>query len=165
MYSPRLDPHGNSVRGVAAIRQISRELELHFLHVASERASAFRASWDVTAAPSSRRRTPDEQEILNEFGPCARVYALHGDLLFAGAEAVVREFTESADDLEVIVVDISRVSEIAGVARRMLADTQAALAERGARSRSSIPMASWRAPRASRCSTTPTRRPRGPRTA
>ncbi len=129
VYSPRLDPHGNSVRGVAAIRQISRELELHFLHVASERASAFRASWDVTAAPSSRRRTPDEQEILNEFGPCARVYALHGDLLFAGAEAVVREFTESADDLEVIVVDISRVSEIADVARRMLAAAQAALAE------------------------------------
>jgi glutaminase len=130
LYSPRLDAHGNSVRSVAACRQISRELELHFLHVASERASAIRASWDVTAAPSSRRRTPDEQEILNEYGACARFYALHGDLLFAGAEAVVREFTESARDLEVIVVDISRVSEIADVARRMLGAAQAALAER-----------------------------------
>ena len=130
VYSPRLDRHGNSVRGVAATRQISRELELHFLHVASERASAIRASWDVLAAPSSRRRTPDEQEVLDEFGACGRVYALHGDLLFAGAEAVVREFSESAPDLEVIVVDISRVSEIADVARRMLGEAQAALAER-----------------------------------
>lgn len=131
LYSPRLDAHGNSVRGVAACRQISRELELHFLHVASERRSAIRASWDVGGAPSSRRRTPDEQDLLNEYGPCARVYALHGDLLFAGAEAVLREFTQRADDLEVIVLDISRVSEIAEVARRMLAASQATLAERG----------------------------------
>src|SRR4051812_19284701 len=48
--SPRLDRHGNSVRGVAACRQMSRELELHFLHVTSDRRSAIRASWDVGAA-------------------------------------------------------------------------------------------------------------------
>ena len=133
LYSPRLDRHGNSVRGVAACRQISRELELHFLHVASDRRSAIRDAWDVGSAPSSRRRTPDEQEVLNEYGACARVYALHGDLLFAGAESVVREFTERAPELEVIVLDISRVAEIAGVARRMLAATRAALEERGCR--------------------------------
>ena len=113
LYSPRLDRHGNSVRGVAACRQISRELELHFLHVASDRRSAIRDAWDVGTAPSSRRRTPDEQEVLNEYGACARVYALHGDLLFAGAESVVRELTERAPELEVIVLDISRVAEIA----------------------------------------------------
>ena len=33
VFSPRLDEHGNSVRGVAACRRLSRELELHFLHV------------------------------------------------------------------------------------------------------------------------------------
>jgi glutaminase len=131
LYSPRLDSHGNSVRGVAACRQISRELELHFLHVASERRSAIRSSWDVGAAPSSRRRTPDEQDVLNEFGACARVYELHGDVLFAGAESVIREFTARAPELEVIVLDISRVSEIAGVARRMLAETRDSLQERG----------------------------------
>ncbi len=133
LYSPRLDRHGNSVRGVAACRQISRELELHFLHVASDRRSAIRDAWDVGSAPSSRRRTPVEQELLNEYGGCARVYALHGDLLFAGAESVVREFTERAPELEVIVLDISRVSEIARVARTMLAETRAALQERGCR--------------------------------
>ena len=131
LYSPRLDRHGNSVRGVEACRQISRELELHFLHVASDRRSAIRHAWDVGSAPSSRRRTPDEQEVLNEYGACARVYALHGDLLFAGAESVVREFTERAPELEVIVLDISRVSEIADVARRMLASMREALRERG----------------------------------
>jgi glutaminase len=133
LYSPRLDRHGNSVRGVAACRQLSRELELHFLHVASDRRSAIRDQWDIGSAPSSRRRTPDEQEVLNEYGACARMYALHGDLLFAGAESVVREFTERAPELEVIVLDISRVSEIAEVARTMLAATREALHERGCR--------------------------------
>jgi glutaminase len=133
LYSPRLDRHGNSVRGVAACRQISRELELHFLRVASERRSAIRDAWDVGSWPSSRRRTPDEQEVLNEHGAGARVYALHGDLLFAGAESVVRELTGRAGELEVIVLDISRVSEIARVARTMLAATQAELQARGCR--------------------------------
>src|SRR3954447_4622510 len=133
LYSPRLDSHGNSVRGVAACRQISHELELHLMHVASERRAAIRSSWDVGAAPSSRRRTPDEQEILNEFAPCASVYALHGDLLFAGAESVVREFTERGAELEVIVLDVSRVSEIANVARRMLREVEVELRGRDCR--------------------------------
>jgi glutaminase len=61
------------------------------------------------------------------------VYALHGDLLFAGAESVVREVTERAPELEVIVLDIARVSEIARVARTMLAATRAELQVRGCR--------------------------------
>src|SRR5215217_8434593 len=133
LYSPLLDRHGNSVRGVAACRQISHELELHFLRVASERRSAIRDAWDVRTWPSSRRRTPDEQDVLNEHGGTARVYALHGDLLFAGAESVVREVTERAPELEVIVLDIARVSEIARVARTMLAATRAELQARGCR--------------------------------
>lgn len=133
LYSPRLDRHGNSVRGVAACRQISRGLELHFLRVASDRRSAIRSSWDVGVAPSSRRRTPDEQAVLNEHGHLARVYALHGDLLFAGAESVIRELTGRAAELEVIVLDISRVSEVSGVARTLLAATRAALQARGCR--------------------------------
>ena len=84
VYSPRLDRHGNSVRGVAATRQISRELELHFLHVASERASAFRASWDVTAAPRAAAARPTSRRSSTSSGACARVYALHGDLLLRG---------------------------------------------------------------------------------
>ena len=52
LYSPRLDRHGNSVRGVARLPAISRELELHFLHVASDRRSAIRDAWDVGSAPS-----------------------------------------------------------------------------------------------------------------
>lgn len=133
VYSPRLDPHGNSVRGVAACRQISRELELHFLHVTRARRSAVRASWDVLAGPSSRRRTLAEQDVLGEHGHAARIFELHGDLLFAGAEAVVRQLTEQADELDAVVLDVSRVAEAADIARRMLLDSRARLGDRACR--------------------------------
>ena len=119
-----------------------------------------------SARPPAAAARPDEQELLNEYGACARVYALHGDLLFSGAEAVVREFTERADELEVIVLDISRVAEIARRgARRCSPRRRRRWPSATARWRSSTPTASWTAPRAWPSSTTSTRRRRGPRTA
>jgi glutaminase len=127
VFSPLLDAHGNSVRGVDACRQISRELELHFLHVTRARRSAVRVATDVRARPSSRRRTPAEHELLAERGGRARVYELQGDLLFAGAEAVVRELSGVAPEADAIVLDVNRVNEIADVARRLLQDSRARL--------------------------------------
>jgi glutaminase len=129
VFSPRLDAHGNSVRGVNACRQISRELELHFLHVTRARTSAIRAAHDVLATPSSRRRTPDEQAILGEYGQRTRIFALHGDLLFAGVESVLREVAAAAPELDAMVLDVTRVGEIADIARGMLRDAAARLLE------------------------------------
>ncbi|WP_040692524.1 glutaminase A, partial [Nocardia vinacea] len=47
VYSPRLDTHGNSVRGVAACRALSQRLELHFLHVTRSARTAIRAAYTV----------------------------------------------------------------------------------------------------------------------
>ncbi|WP_211241775.1 glutaminase A [Patulibacter minatonensis] len=131
VFSPRLDEHGNSVRGVEACRRLSRELELHFLHVSRGARSAVRASWDLVDRPSRRRRTPEEEEVLREHGRRARIYALHGDLRFAGAETVVREIARRSDDLELLVLDLRRVDEVASVARRMLGELRSRLRESG----------------------------------
>ncbi|MEV4419088.1 glutaminase A [Patulibacter sp. NPDC049589] len=131
VFSPRLDIHGNSVRGVQACRRLSRELELHFLHVSRGARSAVRASWDLVDRPSRRRRTPEEEGVLREHGRRARIYALHGDLRFAGAETVVREIARRSDDLELLVLDLRRVDEVAGVARRMLAELRERLRASG----------------------------------
>ena len=131
VFSPRLDEHGNSVRGVQACRKLSRELELHFLHVSRSARSAVRASWDLLDRPSRRRRTDDEEEVLREHGRRARIYALHGDLHFAGAETVVREIARRSDELELVVLDLRRVDDVAGVARRMLAELRHRLRDAG----------------------------------
>ncbi|MEV6138505.1 glutaminase A [Nocardia sp. NPDC051990] len=133
VYSPRLDPHGNSVRGAAACRALSQRLELHFLHVTRSARTAIRAAYTVAEVPSRLRRTTDELDVLAEYGHRARVYELHGDLLFAGAERTVRAIEEQARELEALVVDLRRVGEVSRIAMRMLDALQSELAATGCR--------------------------------
>lgn len=130
VYSPRLDQHGNSVRGVAACRRLSQDLELHFLHVTRAARSAIRANYDIVDRPSRHRRTPDEQQVLLTFGRRARVFELHGDLLFSGVESVIREITAEIDDLDIIVLDLRNVGETADITRRLMAAARDQLLER-----------------------------------
>ncbi|REE71620.1 L-glutaminase [Rhodococcus wratislaviensis] len=131
VYSPRLDEHGNSVRGVEACRALSAELELHFLHVTRAARSAIRASYSVVDSPSRMRRTPAERAALDDVGKRSRIYELHGDLLFAGAESAVREIGGVETELEVVVVDVRRVDDVGGIAGRMLDSLRDELTRRG----------------------------------
>ena len=131
VWSPRLDEHGNSVRGVAACQRLSREMELHFLRVGRPARSAIRARFDVRARPSRLRRTDAERAVLERVGDRGRIYELHGDLLFAGAESAVRTVTDELASLDAVVLDLRRVDEVADVARRMLVSLRAVLADAG----------------------------------
>ena len=131
VFSPRLDGHGNSVRGIKACRQLSNDLELHALHVARSVHSAVRNSYDILQEPSPQRRSEEERCVLEQHGHKARIYELHGDLLFSGAESVVREVTQAADDLELVALDLRRINDVAEVSRRLLRSLRAALDEQG----------------------------------
>ncbi len=133
VYSPRLDGHGNSVRGAAACRELSRRLELHFCHVTRSARTAIRADYSVAQLPSRLRRTPEDAEVLAAHGDRARVYELHGDLLFAGAERAVRAIEANADELDALVIDLRRVGEVSQVARGMVEQLQTDLVRRGSR--------------------------------
>ena len=100
--------HGNSVRGVAACRQISRELELHFLHVASERALGDPRAWDVgrraVEPPPHARRAGDAQRVRRRAPASTRCTAT------SCSPAPRRSCASSPsarDELEVIVLDIT----------------------------------------------------------
>lgn len=131
-FSPRLDAHGNSIRAVRACRRLSNDLELHAFHVERGARSAIRASHGLLEVPSARRRPESDRAILEEHGGNARVYELHGDLLFAGAESVVREMSHAADaGLEFIIADLRRIDDVADIARRLLVRMRDDLRERG----------------------------------
>ena len=71
VFSPRLDEHGNSVRGIKACRRLSNDLELHALHVARSAHSAVRDSYDVLDEPSPQR-APEGRTAVCSNGTAAR---------------------------------------------------------------------------------------------
>ena len=109
VLSPRLNEHGNSVRGVAVFERLSRDLELHMMHVAPSGASAIR---EVT-------------------GEDVTTVQLQGDLRFAGAESVLATLANSEKLSRRIVLDLSHVRAMDDVARRMLDAAAAGLREDG----------------------------------
>lgn len=130
VFSPRLDPHGNSVRGVTLCERMSRDMEMHLMHVGRSARTAVRTSYSLAESRSRRRRSAAELAVLDDVAHRCRVYVLHGDLLFAGAEGVVRTVVD--DDPELAVLDVRMVDEVAGVARVTLLALRARLRDVGA---------------------------------
>jgi len=130
VFSPRLDEHGNSVRGVKACRDLSYDLELHEFHVPRAAQSAIRDQYDILGAPSVLQRPQADRDVLAEYGSRARIYEVHGDLLFSGAESVVRQIAAAGEDLELLVLDVRRIGNVSDVARRLLVSLRASLLER-----------------------------------
>ncbi|TYC98882.1 glutaminase A [Arthrobacter echini] len=131
VYSPPLDEHGSSVRGVAASQRLSRDMELHFVRAARAGRSAIRATYDITAAPSGIRRTDEAVEVLRAEGHRAMVIELNGDLLFAGTESMVRELSSLSEDITYVVLDLRRVDEVADVSLRLLGEARQNLLDAG----------------------------------
>ena len=111
VYSPLLDEKGNSVRGVRLCRSLSEQLGLHFLSVSRDSRASLRAVY-----------RPHEN---------IRVYETQGDLLFSGAEQVVRTVDRERDSFDVAILDVARVDDIDDAARSLLSDMAVALRNEG----------------------------------
>ena len=111
VYSPLLDDRGNSVRGVLVCRALSERLGLHFLTVSRESRATIRAVY----APRDG----------------VRVYEMHGDLMFAGAEKVLRTVCRDSAEFAVAILDVTRVDTINDAARALLAGMSATLQAAG----------------------------------
>jgi glutaminase len=131
VYSPPLDPHGNSVRGIEVCRQISTDLNLNLLHVARSSRSAVRRSYTVADIPSRRRRHEEQSQLLAQVGSRCVVHVLHGDLVFAATESVIRTLVQQCAEIDLAIVDLAEVTEIDVAAGRLLAALGAWMAESG----------------------------------
>ena len=119
VFSPRLDPRGNSVRGVAVCKELSREFDLHFLRSARAARSVIRTQHSLADISSKRLRSDSERQVLDTVGHRARVYDLQGDLEFAAIEVVVRKLVEASAHVDVALVDLKRVAQIDACAASM----------------------------------------------
>lgn len=104
-FSPRLDAHGNSTRGVRICSRLSTDMGLHIMQAPEPARSTVRRDRTL--------RGPD--------GSLARVCSLQGALQFSSVERVLRTVTDGVP-VAVFVLDLRRVSSVNDVGRRMLAE-------------------------------------------
>ncbi|WP_329013809.1 glutaminase [Streptomyces sp. NBC_00690] len=102
-FSPRLDAHGNSVRGVSLFERFSSDMGLHVMEV-----------------PAAARAIVRSNHVLGDGPHAVRVLQLQGGIGFAGAERVVREILNTAPAEVRVVLDLTMIYSINDVARRML---------------------------------------------
>jgi glutaminase len=131
VFSPPLDEHGNSVRGVRVCQEMSRDLNLHFLRLPRTSRSAVRAEYDLQKFSSKRRRLPAEREVLDRVGNRACVYELQGDLVFSTIEVAVRKIVEASNHVDYAIVDLRRVTQIDPAAARLLLELVLAYRDAG----------------------------------
>lgn len=131
IYSPRLDHHGNSVRGVLACERLSGDLDLHLMRGAQVSHEAVRVQYPITEAPSGVRRQPPAQEALLRFGARAQVLEVKGDLTFGAAESVLRALVDLPEEVEFVVLDVRRITDVTDFARAGMRQLDAAFADDG----------------------------------
>jgi len=98
VFSPRLDEHGNSTRGVRMFERMNHDLGLHLM-TSTERARSVSRRVEHDGIP---------------------VHEIAGDLHFMEAERVLRGFAEEQAGDHPVVVDLDRVQRANDIAKRML---------------------------------------------
>ncbi len=129
-FSPLLDEHGNSVRGLKVCEAISERFELHMLNRASDVRTCIVADYDFGRV-SPRGRQPHEQKIIDEHENSVRVLELTGTLTFANAELIARRIESKPRPLA-LILDLGRVPMVTIGAAKMLGTLLAALNDAGA---------------------------------
>jgi glutaminase len=133
IFSPRLDPRGNSTRGVLACERLSKDWGLHFLTPPRAAIATVRAEYTLQSVRSKRRRRTSQLEVLSKEGYRVRVIELHGDIDFAAAETVIRRLLMHREPPAFVILDFKRVRGMDSAAMRLLTDLIRTLSNDGTR--------------------------------
>jgi glutaminase len=108
-YSPRLDRHGNSVRGILACRQISADFGLHPFRSRSRVSTVLRRELDGSTIRSKRIRSATERSILDRDSSTIRIIEAQGPLYFGTAERLGHKVKAACADASHVIVDFRHV--------------------------------------------------------
>lgn len=130
-YSPLLDEHGNSARGLRLCEALSAHFDLHVLNRANDVRTCIVADYDVGRL-QRRGRQPHEQRLLDDRTSAIRVLELTGTLTFSNVDYIARRVL-SGDTGLFTVLDMRRVPLVTSAAGKMLSDLFEDLAAHGTR--------------------------------
>ncbi|MEY4385158.1 MAG: hypothetical protein RLY20_441 [Verrucomicrobiota bacterium] len=131
VFSPRLDSHGNSVRGIRVCQQLSRHLDLHLLNRPTIGNFTIRLRFHAGEFNSSRVRTAEEAAVLRQHGSRVKVWQLQGNLAFSTAEVVVRDLVKHFDSTDYFILDFKRALSLNQSACHLFHDFQKKLLAHG----------------------------------
>lgn len=120
-YSPRLDGHGNSVRGIKVCEALSSHYGLHMLSRSDDARTSIIADYDIGASPSRRSRRAHERAILTRHPDAVRVLELVGTLSLSNADYVSRQLA-SGQRPQFVIFDLRRVTALTPAGLRLLAE-------------------------------------------
>ncbi len=113
VFSPRLDSRGNSVRGLAVCKSLSRDFGLHMLSTSAlTTTSVIRNTYTGSEMHSNRVRRLDELKVLDKIGEKVMVFELSGELQFAPSEIITSKILEMADNKRYLILDFKHVSSV-----------------------------------------------------
>lgn len=121
IFSPPLDSHGNSVRGIATCRDLVQDLDLHLVGRGRPRVGPVRARHPVSEIASKRHRDESDRAILAGAGYLAEVREIQGELTFLAAEAATRGL-EADGQPRWVVLDLRHVKGMDHGAAALVAD-------------------------------------------
>lgn len=120
-YSPKLDKHGNSVRGIKVCEALSSHYTLHMLSRTDDARNSIIADYNMGKSPSRRSRRPHEQNILAAHHQDVLVYELVGALSLSSVDYVSRALAAKPRP-QFVIFDLRRVASIAPAGARLFAE-------------------------------------------
>ena len=120
-YSPKLDSHGNSVRGIKVCEALSAHYDLHMLNRSDDARNSIIADYDIGKSPSRRSRRPQERHILAAHHQAVRIIELVGPLTFSNVDYISRRLAAKARP-QFVVFDLRRVAAMTRAGVRLLAE-------------------------------------------
>jgi glutaminase len=130
-FSPPLDSHGNSARGLKVCEALSARFDLHMLNRSADVRTCIIADYDISGISSRRSRQPHEQQILEDRRNDIRVIELVGALNFAAIDYVTRRLASEPPGAPLLILDFRRVPDVTEAGTRLLGEILAALGNLG----------------------------------
>src|SRR6478609_7933026 len=121
VFSPPLDEHGNSVRGIAFAEELSARFSIHLMGRPPTARRVVRRTYRGDAVRSKCGRTAAENTVLRQHGRATHVIEAEGDLGFGATEALSRAVHGELDGTtQRLVIDLRRCGMVEPAVAKLL---------------------------------------------